>query len=161
MVVLPALAEDGSSGIQNLMDQANAVLEEMVADGSIASAERARMVLGSYPRRKRELLTPFAPDGRFHDLSIEELEISELPDPAWAEYEREGNKQTLAMRQALFFRAIFMPSLASALDRVRSGDAEAVRIFGDRLEVGLKRRLARQPKAMHSLVQTLVLARRA
>ena len=161
VVVLPALAEDGSSGIQNLMDQANAVLEEMVADGSITSKERARMVVGSYPRRKRELLAPFAPDGRFHDLSMEKIEISELPDPAWAEYEREGNKQALAMRQALFFRAIFMPSLASALDRVRSGDAEALRIFGDRMEVGLKLRLGSQPTPMHSLVQTVVLAKGA
>ena len=92
---------------------------------------------------------------------MEEIEISELPDPAWAEYEREGNKQTLAMRQALFFRAIFMPSLASALDRVRSGDAEALRIFGDRMEVGLKLRLGSQPTPMHSLVQTVVLAKGA
>jgi len=119
------------------------------------------MVVGSYPRRKQELLAPFGPDGRFQDLSMEEIEISELPDPAWAEYEREGNKQTLAMRQALFFRAIFMPSLASALDRVRSGDAEALRIFGDRMEVGLKQRLGSQPTPMHSLVQTVVLAKGA
>ena len=61
----------------------------------------------------------------------------------------------------LFFRAIFMPSLASALDRVRSGDAEALRIFGDRMEVGLKQRLGSQPTPMHSLVQTVVLAKGA
>jgi hypothetical protein len=42
---------------------------------------------------------------------------------------------------------------------VRSGDAEALRIFGDHLEAGLKRRLASQPAAMHSFVQTIVLAK--
>jgi hypothetical protein len=32
-------------------------------------------------------------------------------------------------------------------------------VFGDRLEQGLKRRLASQQAAMHSLVQTTVLAK--
>jgi len=67
----------------------------------------------------------------------------------------------LATKHALFFRAIFMPTLASALDRMREGDAEALRVFGDHLEAGLKRRLASQPTAMHSIVQTIVLAKRA
>ena len=52
-------------------------------------------------------------------------------------------------------------AIASALDRVRSGDAEALRIFGDRMEVGLKQRLGSQPTPMHSLVQTVVLAKGA
>jgi len=92
---------------------------------------------------------------------MEDIDISELPDPAWADYEREGNEQALATKQALLFRAIFMPSLASALDRVRSGDAEALRIFGDRLEAGLMQRPRSQPTPMHSLVQTVVLAKGA
>ena len=161
VVVLPALAEDGSSGFQNIMDQANAVLGEMVADGAITSEERTRMVIGAYPRRKRDLLAPFERDGRFQGLSVEDIEISELPDAAWTDYEQDGNKEALATKHALFFRAIFMPTLASALDRMREGDAEALRVFGDHLEAGLKRRLASQPTAMHSLVQTIVLAKRA
>ena len=161
VVVLPALPEDGSSGFQNIMDQANAVLGEMVADGAITSEERTRMVIGSYPRRKRDLLAPFERDGRFQGLSLEVIEISELPDAAWTDYEQDGNKEALATKHALFFRAIFMPTLASALDRMREGDAEALRVFGDHLEAGLKRRLASQPTAMHSIVQTIVLAKRA
>ena len=161
VVVLPALPEDGSSGFQNIMDQANAVLGEMVADGAITSEERTRMVIGSYPRRKRDLLAPFERDGRFQGLSVEDIEISELPDAAWTDYEQDGNKEALATKHALFFRAIFMPTLASALDRMREGDAEALRVFGDHLEAGIKRRLASQPTAMHSIVQTIVLAKRA
>lgn len=161
VVVLPALPEDGSSGFQNIMDQANAVLGEMVADGAITSEERTRMVIGSYPRRKRDLLAPFERDGRFQGLSVEDIEISELPDAAWTDYEQDGNKEALATKHALFFRSVFMPSLASALDRARSGEAGAMRIFGDRLEAGLKRRLASQPSAMHSFVQTIVVAKQA
>jgi hypothetical protein len=160
VVVLPALADDGSSGLENLMDQANAVLAEMVDDGAIAAEERARMALRAHPRRKRDILAPFG-DKHFQHLTVEDFEMSELTDGAWTDYERDGNKEALATKQALFFRSVFMPSLASALDRVRAGEAEALRTFGDRLETGLKRRLASEPAAMHSFVQTIVFAKRA
>lgn len=160
VIVLPGLRDDGSSGFKDVMDQANEVLGEMVADGAITSEERMRMVIPAYPRRKRQLLAPFARDGHFEDLTLEDIVVSELPDGAWTDYEQDGNTQTLATKQALFFRSVFMPSLASALDRVRSGDAESLCAFGDGLEAGLKRRLASQPKAMHSLVQTMILAKR-
>jgi hypothetical protein len=98
-------------------------------------------------------------DGHFQDLTVEDFDMSALSDGGWTDYERDGNKEGLATKQALFFRSVFMPSLASALDGVRSGDGEAVRLFGERLEAGLKRRLAIQPAAMHSFVQTIVLAK--
>ena len=159
VVVLPALTDDGVAGFERIMDQANAVLAEMVADGALTADERARMALGTYPRRKSELLAPFERDGRFQHLSVEEFETAALPDAAWTDYERDGNKEALATKHALLFRSIFMPSLASALDRVRSGDAEALRLFGDRLEAGLRERVASQPAAMHSFVQTIVFAK--
>jgi hypothetical protein len=161
IVVLPGLADDGLSGFENIMDQTNAVLAEMVADGAIMAEERARMVLRAYPRRKISLLAPFAQGGHFQNLTVEDLEMSPLPDPAWNDYERDGNKEALATKQALFFRSVFMPSLASALTLVRAGDAKALRIFGDQLVVGLKQRLASHPAPMHSLVQTIVVAKRA
>jgi SAM dependent carboxyl methyltransferase len=161
VVVLPALADDETSGFENIMNHANAVLAEMVADGALQAGERAQMALGAYPRRKVDLLAPFARDGHFQHLTVEDFEMSPLPDAAWNDYERDGNKEAFAARHALFFRSVFMPSLASAVTRVRAGDAEALRIFGDRLESGLKRRLATQPQAMHSFVQAMVLAKRA
>jgi hypothetical protein len=159
VVVLPALTDDGLSGFESIMDQTNDVLAEMVADGALMAEERARMVLSAYPRRKCDLLAPFARHGRFQHLTVEDFKMSALPDAAWTDYERDGNKEALATKQALFFRSVFMPSLASALDRVRSGDAEALGIFGDHLEAGLKRRIANQPAPMHSFVQTIVLAK--
>lgn len=158
VIVLPGIADDGVWGFENIMDQANAVLGEMVADGAITAKERAQMVIGSYPRQKSSLLAPFAHNGYFQDLSVEEFEMSRLPDAAWNEYERDGNKEALATKHALFFRSVFMPSLAAAL--VRAGDAEALHLFGDRLEAGLKRRLSNRPVPMHSFVQTIVLAKR-
>jgi hypothetical protein len=160
VVVLPALADDGSSGFEAIMDHANAVLAEMVEHGEITAEERARMVLGSHPRRKSDLLAPFAQDGQFQELTVEGFNMSVVTDSSWTEYERDGDSESLATKHALFFRTIFMPSLAAALSRVRAGDALALAAFGDRLERGLKLRLASQPAAMHSLVQTIVLAKK-
>jgi len=159
VVVLSALADDGSSGFTHLFDEANAALEEMVTDGAITSEERSRMVLGSYPRRKSDLLAPFAANGTFRQLTVEDCEMFELPDAAWVEYQRDGDKETLVTKHVLFFRSIFVPSLASALVRVRAGNAEALSTFGDQVEQRLRKRLASQPIPMHSFVQTIVLAK--
>jgi hypothetical protein len=123
----------------------------------LPAEERARMVLGSYPRRQSELFAPFARDGKFLQLVVQDCQFSVLEDAAWADYQQDGNKEALASKHALFFRSIFIPSLASALEH--AGDAEARRAFGDQLENGLKSRLLRQPAALHSFVQTLVLAK--
>jgi hypothetical protein len=85
--------------------------------------------------------------------------MSELPDTAWTDYQRDGNKEALVTKHVLFFRSIFVPSLGSALARVRAGHAEALGAFGDQLEQRLRRRLASQPVATRSFVQTIVLAK--
>ena len=143
------------------MDHANVVLAEMVEEGVIAADERARMVLGSHPRRKSDLLAPFDQDEPFQQLRVEFFDTSVVTDIPWTEYERDGNHEALATKHALFFRSIFMPSLAAA---AHPACAPATprrhgQLTGDRLEQGLKRRLASQPAAMHSFVQTIVLAK--
>jgi hypothetical protein len=76
-----------------------------------------------------------------------------LADPAWAAYERNGDKDALATSQARTFRANYAPALAGALTGPRHG------AFGDRLESGLNRRLANHPTRVNSFVQTIVLAK--
>ena len=159
VVVLPAFSEHGSSRFPVFMEHANTVLGGMVDEGAITAEERSRMVLGAYPRRKSELLAPFANDGQFEDLVVEELEELQVIDRAWADYQLDGNKETLARKKALFFRPTFMSSLASALTRVREGDAEALRKFADRLQEGLIRRLTDQPTATDMLAQIMVVAK--
>src|ERR1700733_12821716 len=104
------------------MDQANAVLAEMAAGGSLTVDERARMTLRAHPRRNGDLVAPFARDGCFQHLTVEAFETNALPDAAWTDYQQDGNQEGLATKHALFFRSVFVPSLASALDLVRSGD---------------------------------------
>ena len=159
VVVLPALADDGLSGLERLFDEANEVLGEMVAESEITAEERSRMVLGGCPRTKRGLLAPFAVSEKFQQLTVEAYEMHALPDAAWADYQLDGDKEALVSKKALFFCSVFAPSLASALDRVRSGDAEALGTFGNLLVRRLKRRLASRPTPMHSFVHVLVLAK--
>jgi hypothetical protein len=76
VVVLPGLADDGSSGFQSLFNDANAVLQDMVSVGEITAEERSRMVVGSYPRRK---CTNFrTPPG----TTISAMETSKLWSPS-------------------------------------------------------------------------------
>jgi S-adenosylmethionine-dependent carboxyl methyltransferase len=159
VVALPAARDDGTAPINDRMNHLNAVLAEMVADHAIIADERARMILLSYPRRKSELLAPFAQRGRFENLVVEQCEVFPVPDPAWVDYQRDLDKEKLAARHAGFFRATFMPSLASALAPERGADGR--QLFIDRLADRLKRRLALEPMPQHLLVQVIVLAKEA
>jgi len=154
IVVLPALDDDGVAGFEPLFARANDVLAEMVADGAITAEDRSRMVLGTFPRRRSHLLEPFDSDHQFCGLTAECCELSELPDAAWIDYERDGNMEELINRHTGFFRAIFVPSLATAL-----ADPGKTQTFADELQHRLKRNLAKRPTPLHSFVQIMVLAK--
>ena len=158
VVTVPAADDGGISGGENIVDQANSALAEMVDEGAITAEERARMAVGAWPRRRRDLLAPFARGGHFHDIKVGHCETNALSDPAWADYELDGNKEALASKHAAFFRAVFAPALAGAL--ARDSEAERLRAFSDRLESGLKRRLASEPQPINSLAETIVFAKK-
>lgn len=154
VVVLPGLSDSGGSGFEPLFNCANAVLEELVYERVISEHERERMVLGAYPRRRVQLLEPFSVDNQFQSLSVEHCELFDLPDAAWADYQLDGNVGALVDRHAAFFRAIFVPSLASAIsDTGRRQD------FADCMEQKLKQRLFERHTPFHSFVQVMVLAK--
>jgi hypothetical protein len=161
VVVLPGLPEEepsaAASGSHFLMDHANALLSEMVADGSITAEERARMLLPSYPRRRSELLAPFEPDGCFDSLAVEHCEEFPVPDSGWTDYQRNGDGAALAARYAGFYRATFLPTLASGLAPERG--AEGRQAFIGRVTEGLKQRLIRQPAPLQLTAQVMVLAK--
>jgi hypothetical protein len=156
VVALPGLNDEGFTGFEPLFSHAKSALSEMVAEGTITDDECTRMALGTYPRRKCELLAPFGADGQFLGLTMEHCEQFGLPDTAWTEFERDANKELLANRHAGFFRSIFVPSLASAFTNSEKGQ-----VFADALDQKMKRRLVGQPAPLHSFVQTMVLAKKS
>jgi hypothetical protein len=159
IIVIPGADEQGRSVFEGIWDHANAELGAMVAEGAISTDERCNMVLNVWPRRLSDLVAPFGASRRFESLALKHSETSEVRDAAWEEYERDGDARALAEKHALFFRAVFAPSLASALARVRAGDAAASQAFADRLTRGLRQRLEAAPAHMHSLAQILVLTK--
>src|SRR5580700_724028 len=160
IVVLPGIADDGLSGLEPIFDHANGALEEMVADGTITFEERPRMTLRAHPRRKRDLLAPFERNRKFQQLTVEDFAMSEVSDPAWDQYGRDRDKDALTTKRTLFFRSIFVPSLACALSPARAGNGEALATFADQMDQRLKQRLARQPAEMRSFVQTILLSKK-
>jgi hypothetical protein len=62
--------------------------------------------------------------------------------------------EVFVSRHAAFFRAIFVPSLASAIS-----DAARRQAFADCLEQKLKQRLSERRTPFHSFVQVMVLAK--
>jgi hypothetical protein len=154
VVVLPGLNDTGGSGLEPLFQCANATLEQMVRDQVIRDDERKRMVLGAYPRRRAQLLEPFRADGQFQCLSVEHCELLNLPDSCWTDYELDGNLLRLVSRHAAFFRATFVPSLASAV-----AEPDRRQAFADQIERELKQRLSERPTPLHSFVQVMILAK--
>ena len=159
VVVVPGADEGGVSEFEGIFDHANAVLGDMISEGTITADERRRMVLNVWPRRKADLVAPFDRLGRLGSLVLKDSETRLLRDAAWDDYEKDGNAHALAEKHAMFFRTVFAPTLASALTRVREGDAAAFAAFADRLTAGLTRRLEAKPEHMHSLVQIVVVSK--
>jgi hypothetical protein len=158
VVALPGRDDDGKVGVENLFLKANETLARMVDEGTLSAAERARMVVGCYVRHKSELLAPFENGEQFQHLRPDDFAMFGVPDAAWDQYGRDGDREKLASAHAAFFRATFMPSLASALDC--SGDDGAVRAFGDRLERGIRQSVEMNPVPLEIKAQVMVLARR-
>ena len=89
--------------------------------------------------------------------SVFNCDVFPVPDPDWPPYERDGDGDKLAAKHTGFYRATFMPSLASALAPERG--AEGRRAFTDRLSEGLRRKLAEAPAPLVVSVQAIVLAK--
>jgi hypothetical protein len=158
VVVLPARDDAGSTGLDEFMDHANAAARDLVEAGAIGADEVARMALPVFTRSKEDLLAPFA-DGRFEGLTVEHCAMEVLPDAGWATYQLTQDRHALAREQALFFRVIFIPTLATALDERRT--ASERNAFADLLTDALERRLVQAPAPMHRFVATIVLAKNA
>jgi hypothetical protein len=72
-------------------------------------------------------------------------------------YQLDKDAEALAKKRALFFRAIFVPSLAQALGPTRG--VEERQAFSAALELGLQRRMVDHPARLENPVGMIVLAK--
>jgi hypothetical protein len=159
VVALPALAENKPPGFAALMDQANIVLSDLVAKGVITTEEREQMALAIYPRSESDLLAPFSRDGQFRGLAVEHCATFPVPDTVWEQYLCDNNADALAEKRAGFFRAIFAPSLAQALDPKRHPEERLE--FLAALAEGVRARMVSHPAPADNLVRIIVLDKQA
>lgn len=157
VILLPAVDDTGFQGAGTIFDAGNDSIAELVTRGTISADERARMVTPSRMRGRVQLLAPFAASGSFAGLTVEHFELSHQPEAAWQAYQTHGDAQLLATQRARFFRAVFLPILAAALDPARtSADRLA---FADALEDELVRRLSTELREIKSTGAIMVVAR--
>jgi hypothetical protein len=159
VVALPALAENRPPGFVTLMDQANVVLSDLIARKIVSTQERDQMGLAIYPRSEPELQAPFSRDGKFNGLTLEECVTLPVPDTVWEEYMRDKDAEALAKKRAGFFRAVFAPSLAEALEPNRNPQERLE--FLAALEDGLRALMVSHPVPADNLVRIVVLAKQA
>ena len=126
---MPGSGWERAPVFDDVLDQANATLADMVAEGAITAGERARMVHGGLPRPLRNLVAPFERDPKFAGLTVERSEAYPVPDVAWDAFEKDGDREALARARALFFRVTFAPTLAGAL--ANPDDLDRRRAFFD------------------------------
>ena len=142
-----------------MFDAANDSIAELVACGTLSVVERERMVIPDCVRSRTELLAPFADTGSFAGLVVEHCEVSRGPDGMWNAYREHGDARRLAIEQARFFRATFVPTLATALD---PGRPPADRLmFAAAIEAAMVRRLETEPFEIPQSLATMVVVRQA
>jgi hypothetical protein len=140
-LVMVASAQDemGRSNCKSLYDELYSALLDLAAGGLITQQELRRMALLTVARSREEWCAPFAQDGQFAGLAIEELKIFDAEDLLWAEFARHRDAAVLAARRAAFLRAFALQSLAARLDG--GLDSPRVHEFVVRLEASMTARL--------------------
>jgi hypothetical protein len=109
--------EHGRCGAEGLLDLANGVLRELVAEGSLSPDEYESMVVPTYYRTRQEFLAPLEQSS---SLALEECAETALADPLWARYEQSGDLAEYAASAADFLRAFSEPSLFGAIAAARA-----------------------------------------
>ena len=155
LVVLTMAQDGGESGYQPLLEGLGIELKDMVAEGVVTRDEVLRMVIPSVGRSEAQLTAPFAPKNRFAGLTVEHLEVFDAEDQYWTRFQKDGNATTFAAQWTAFIRTSVFPTILTALDGGPIGPrAEQV---AHRLESGLRKRLAADPKRVRIPLVKLLL----
>lgn len=158
VVMTTAVDDSDDAGYRPVLDALMGSIDELAADGLLTTEEVQRMGIPIVGRREQDFLAPFAPKGRFEQLEIEHLEIFDAGDRFWQQYQVDGNAEAFGAQWASFCRAAVFPTLVVGLEGGASDPRSAQ--FFDRLEAGLRARLAAAPEKTPTPMAHLVLTKR-
>jgi hypothetical protein len=157
VIITMAVDQNGEFGYRPLLHAMYAGLLDLVASGFLGREELQRMVIPTVARSRADFLAPFAAEGRFSSLRLEELDIFLGEDHFWSDFERDGDARKFAARWAAFSRASVFPTLAGSLNG-GPHDPRAAQ-FVERLESETTTRLAAQPEPMLIPLARVLLAK--
>jgi hypothetical protein len=159
LVVLTMARDEHEAGYQSLLDALFEELKAMVDDGALGRDELFRMAIPSVGRSETELTAPFAPKNLFAGLAIEHLELFDAEDQYWTRFQKDRDASAFAAQWAAFARISVFPTLVTALD---GGQQDPRREqFIERLEAGLRERIAAQPKPVRLPLAKMLLDKRS
>jgi hypothetical protein len=159
LVVLTMARDEGEPGYLPLLDALGAELRVMGREGLISTEELARMAIPSVARTEAELTAPFAPRNQFSGLSVEHLEVFDAEDKYWTKYQKDRDATAWGTYWTGFVRMSVVPTLLRQLDDGPSGPHADQ--FVDRLQSGLRGRLAADPKRVRIPLAKLLLVKRS
>ena len=136
--------DDGDCSYQPLLEVIFEELAAMVAAGVVSRGEVAHMAIPSTGRSELELTAPFAPKNRFAGLTLEHLDLFDAEDQYWTKFQKDRDAGAFAANWTAFVRASVFPTLLTALEG--GADRPEAERFTERLEAGLRERLAADPK---------------
>jgi S-adenosylmethionine-dependent carboxyl methyltransferase len=108
LIVGSGANQQGDSGAEGLIDLANAMLQQLVKDGTLYPEEYKEMAIPTYYRAAQEWKEPLTPDSNLAQvLSLDHFEEFALPDIYLERFEQDGDAKTFAEAYAGFFKAAF------------------------------------------------------
>jgi hypothetical protein len=158
VVVTPAIDEDGEFGYRPLLSSIWETLTELTADGLLSSGEADRMTIPTVGRRAGDFAAPFAPSGRFEQLTIEHLSVVNAPDRIWERFQADRDSAAFGAQWAAFGRSRLFAPLTAGLVGGREDPRRGQLL--DRLQAGVAARLAAAPEPTRIPMAQLVLAKR-
>jgi hypothetical protein len=145
LIVGSGANQEGDSGAEGLIDLANAVLQQLVKDGTLYPEEYKEMAIPTYYRTAQEWKEPFTSDSSFTQaFSLDHFEEFSLPDVYLEQFQQDGDAQAFAKAYAGFFKAAFEPCLFVNLSDKRTSEnrQQVSDLFSQRMQSAL----AKDPK---------------
>jgi hypothetical protein len=145
LIVGSGANQQGNSGAEGLIDLANAVLQQLMKDGTLNPEEYEEMAILTYYRTTEEWKEPFSSDSNIaQSLSLDHFEEFALPDVYFERFQRDGDAAAFAAAYAGFFKAAFEPCLFVNLSDKRTPEdrQQVIDLFSQKLQSAL----AQDPK---------------
>lgn len=159
VVLTVAVGDDGDIGYRPMLDVMHDAVLALVGEGFMSPEEAHRMVVPVVGRSRADFSAPFAQNGRFAGLSIEQMDVFAGADAIWEEFQRDGDATKYARGWAAFAGAAAVPTMALGLGGGREDPRAS--LFVAKMAERMTARFAADPQPNFLPLARLVLVKDA